>query len=237
MAPLLMLDGSSLTLQDVLAVARQHRVVRLNADAREKMAASRAWVDRVADAGQPTVYGINTGLGVFATRTIPIDQSDRLSRNLIISHAIGIGEPFPEEVVRAAMLIRANTLAISHSGIRPETVQTLIDMLNAGVHPIIPSQSSPGASGDLAPLAHLALVLSRDPIDDALFSGEALYRGEHLPHDDGGGAARAADRGAWRAGDRAGIDGGDAGVGFAHARRCECAPGTGHGNRASDHPA
>ena len=82
---------------------------------------------------------------------------------MIISHAIGIGEPFPEEVVRAAMLIRANTLAIGHSGIRPETVQTLIDMLNAGVHPIIPSQGSLGASGDLAPLSHLALVLSRDP--------------------------------------------------------------------------
>ena len=179
----LILDGSSLTLQDVLAVARHasRRVVMLSSDAREKMAASRAWVDRVADSGQPIVYGINTGFGVFATRTIPIDQSDRLSRNLIISHAIGIGEPFTEEVVRAAMLIRANTLAIGHSGIRPDTVQTLIDMLNAGVHPIIPSQGSLGASGDLAPLAHLALVLSRDPIDDALFSGEAIYQGERLP--------------------------------------------------------
>ena len=86
------------------------------------MAASRARVDRVVATGQPTVYGINTGFGIFAARHIPIDQADHLSRNLIISHAIGIGEPFPEEVVRAAMLIRANTLAIGHSGIRPETV-------------------------------------------------------------------------------------------------------------------
>ncbi len=164
MTPPLMIDGNSLTLQDVIDVARHasRRSVVLSDEAREQMAASRAWVDRVVATGQPTVYGINTGFGIFAARHIPIDQADRLSRNLIISHAIGIGEPFPEEVVRAAMLIRANTLAIGHSGIRPETVQTLIDMLNAGVHPIIPSQGSLGASGDLAPLSHLALVLSRD---------------------------------------------------------------------------
>src|SRR5512139_1710544 len=181
MIPPLALDGNTLTLTDVIDVARHNRPAVLSDDARTQMAASRAWVDRVVAAGQPTVYGINTGFGIFAARHIPIDQADRLSRNLIISHAIGIGEPFPEEVVRAAMLIRANTLAIGYSGIRPETVQTLIDMLNAGVHPIIPSQGSLGASGDLAPLSHLALVLSRDPIDEALFSGEALYRGERVP--------------------------------------------------------
>ncbi|CAG0935928.1 histidine ammonia-lyase [Thermoflexales bacterium] len=181
MTPPLLIDGNTLTLPDVIEVARHSRSVVLSDAACERMAAARAWVDRVVETGQPTVYGINTGFGIFAARHIPIDQSDRLSRNLIISHAIGIGEPFPEEVVRAAMLIRANTLAIGHSGIRPETVQTLLEMLNAGVHPIIPSQGSLGASGDLAPLSHLALVLSRDPIDDALFSGEALYRGERLP--------------------------------------------------------
>ena len=166
MTPPLILDGSSLTLQDVMTVARHasRRSVMLSDEAREKMAASRAWVDRVAD-DRPAdrVRHQHRLRRVCGTRHIPIDQADRLSRNLIISHAIGIGEPFPEEVVRAAMLIRANTLAIGHSGIRPETVQTLIDMLNAGVHPIIPSQGSLGASGDLAPLAHLALVLSRDP--------------------------------------------------------------------------
>jgi len=91
-----------------------------------------------------------------------------------------VGEPLPAEVVRAAMLIRANTLAIGHSGIRLETLETLIAMLNAGVHPVIPSQGSLGASGDLAPLAHLAQVLSRDPDDDELFCGEALYQGERL---------------------------------------------------------
>jgi len=178
-----LIDGNTLTLQDVIDVARHasRRSVVLSDEARERMAASRAWVDRVVATGQPTVYGINTGFGIFADRHIPIDQADRLSRNLIISHAIGIGEPFPEEVVRAAMLIRANTLAIGHSGIRPETVQTLIDMLNAGVHPVVPSQGSLGASGDLAPLSHLALVLSRDADDDALCSGEAIYHGERLP--------------------------------------------------------
>lgn len=176
----LILDGHTLTLSDVLEVARQFRPVALSDVARDRVAESRAWVDRVSQTGEPTVYGINTGFGIFSTRHIPIDQADRLSRNLIISHAIGVGEPLPEEVVRAAMLIRGNTLAIGHSGIRPETLETLIAMLNAGVHPIIPSQGSLGASGDLAPLAHLALVLSRDPDDDSLFCGEALYQGERL---------------------------------------------------------
>ncbi len=177
----LLLDGNSLTIEDVIDVARQRREVVWSAEARARVAVSRAWVDRVTATGHPTVYGINTGFGVFAARHIPIEQADRLSRNLIISHAIGVGEPLPEEVVRAAMLIRANTLAIGYSGIRPETIDALIAMLNAGVHPIIPNQGSLGASGDLAPLSHLALVLSRDPDDDALFSSEAIYHGERLP--------------------------------------------------------
>ena len=155
----LILDGNSLTIVDVIEVARRQRPVVIAAEALERVARSRAWVDQVTATGQPTVYGINTGFGVFAARHIPIDQGDRLSRNLIISHAVGVGDPLPEEVVRAAMLIRANTLAIGYSGIRPETIDTLIAMLNAGIHPIIPSQGSLGASGDLAPLAHLALVL------------------------------------------------------------------------------
>jgi histidine ammonia-lyase len=178
----LVIDGQSLTLEDVISVARplSRRPVIMSDAARARVAESRAWVDRVSGTGEPTVYGINTGFGVFSTRHIPIEQADRLSRNLIISHAIGVGEPLPEEVVRAAMLIRANTLAIGHSGIRPETLDTLIAMLNAGVHPIIPSQGSLGASGDLAPLAHLAQVLSRDPDDDGLYCGEAMYHGERL---------------------------------------------------------
>ncbi len=178
----LFIDGNSLTLEDVIEVARRaaRRPVVLADAAHERVAASRAWVDQVAHTGEPTVYGVNTGFGIFAARHIPSDQAIRLSHNLIISHAVGVGDPLPEEVVRAAMLIRANTLAIGHSGIRPETLNTLLAMLNAGVHPIVPSQGSLGASGDLAPLAHLAMVLSRDPDDDALFCGEALYRGERL---------------------------------------------------------
>ena len=176
----LAIDGQSLTLAEVIEVARHARPVMMSAAARVRVAAARAWVDQVATSGQPTVYGINTGFGVFSARHIPIEQADRLSRNLIISHAIGVGEALPPEVVRAAMLIRANTLAIGHSGLRPETLDTLIAMLNAGVQPIIPSQGSLGASGDLAPLAHLALVLSRDPDDDGLDCGAAIYHGERL---------------------------------------------------------
>src|SRR6185436_11685719 len=100
--------------------------------------------------------------------------------NMILSHAVGLGEPFPSEVVRAAMLIRANTLALGHSGARPDIVDTLLAMLNAGVTPIIPSQGSLGSSGDLAPLSHLALTVSRDDEDREAESGQAWYAGQRL---------------------------------------------------------
>lgn len=176
----LSIDGETLSIENTLEVARRNRSVELASTARARVNASRAWVDQVAATGQPTVYGINTGFGIFSTKHIPADQADRLSRNLIISHSIGVGEPFDEEIVRAAMLIRANTLAKGFSGIRSETLDTLIAMLNAGVHPIVPSQGSLGASGDLAPLSHLMLVLSRDPDDDAIDSGNAIYHGERM---------------------------------------------------------
>jgi histidine ammonia-lyase len=177
---LLSLDGASLTLQAVVAVARGHRPMALTDAARARVAESRAWVDRVVADGQPTVYGVNTGFGVFANRRVARQDAEQLSRNLILSHALGVGDPLPEDVVRAAMLIRANTLAIGHSGVALEIIDTLIAMLNRRVTPIVPEKGSLGASGDLATLSHLALVFTTDVNDRDEDSGQALYAGERL---------------------------------------------------------
>lgn len=177
----LQIDGEQLSLEDVLAVARQGRPIALHPRARRQVAACRAWVDTVIAEKDMVVYGLNTGFGSLADVRVPNEQSERLSHNLIVSHACGVGKALPEEVVRAAMLIRANTLARGHSGIRPETIELLLAMLNQGVHPVIPEMGSLGASGDLAPLSHLALVLCRDPGGAPEPSGEAFYRGERLP--------------------------------------------------------
>ncbi len=117
-------------------------------------------------------YGITTGFGAFKDRVIPLDQVEKLQRNILVSHAVGVGEPFDRATTRAIMLIRANTLARGFSGIRLGTLQLLVDMLNAGVYPVIPSKGSLGASGDLAPLAHMSLPL--------IGEGKAEYRGEIL---------------------------------------------------------
>jgi histidine ammonia-lyase len=130
----------------------------VTADARTAMQVSRAVVDHHAGSGQ-SVYGVNTGFGHLANVAIPAGQVDELQRNLVRSHCAGIGDPLPREQVRAAMALRANTLARGHSGIRPETVDALLGMLNHRIHPIVPCQGSVGASGDLAPLARLALAL------------------------------------------------------------------------------
>lgn len=176
----MILDGQSLCIKDVISVARAMQPVQLDPDTRAHVTACRAWIDEVVAQGKPIVYGINTGFGVFARVQVSSADSQTLSRNLILSHAVGAGDLLPEDVVRAAMLIRANTLAIGHSGIRPETLDTLIAMLNASVHPVIPEKGSLGASGDLAPLSHLALVLCRDAADPDRDSGEAFYRGQRL---------------------------------------------------------
>ncbi|MBI5300855.1 MAG: histidine ammonia-lyase [Chloroflexi bacterium] len=174
------LNGEHFTLDDVVAIARDNAPVALADTARPRIDASRAWVDDLLARGAPTVYGINTGFGVFANVPIHADQSARLMRNLILSHSAGVGDPLPEQVVRATMAIRANTLAKGFSGVRAVVIETLIAMLNRGVHPIIPSKGSVGASGDLAPLSHLVLVLSRDADDRDEESGEAIYRGERV---------------------------------------------------------
>ncbi len=176
----ILLDGEHLTLDDVVAIARRAAPVALAAAARPRIDASRAWVDQLLARGAPTVYGINTGFGVFANVPIRADQSARLMRNLILSHSAAVGEPLPEDVARATMAIRANTLAKGFSGVRAVVIETLIEMLNRGVHPIIPAKGSVGASGDLAPLSHLALVMSRDAADRDDESGAAIFRGERL---------------------------------------------------------
>ena len=165
------LDGRSLTIDDVVDVARRGRQVRLDPGAVEGMNESRRYVDSLIQNGGEPVYGINTGLGYFANRRLSTADAAALSRNLVLSHAVGVGDPLPEEVVRAAMLIRANTLAVGHSGVRPLIVETLLKMLNAGVYPLIPEQGSLGSSGDLAPLSHLALMFTRG--DDESASGQA----------------------------------------------------------------
>ncbi len=176
---MLIIDGNQLTISDVVAVARSRELLSLSAEARDRMAQSRRWVEEIV-AGSEPVYGINTGFGIFSDQRIPPEDSARLSRNLILSHAVGTGPELPTEVVRAAMLIRANTLASGFSGVRPELVDTLVEMLNRGVVPVIPSQGSLGSSGDLAPLAHLALVFSRDQNDREEDSGYAWYQGRRL---------------------------------------------------------
>lgn len=172
--------GETLGIQDVVNVARENFKVTLAESARAKIAASRAWVENIVARGEPMTYGINTGFGIFANVHVSAAQARDLMRKLITSHAVGVGEPLPEEVVRATMLIRANTLAQGFSGVRVEIVETLIEMLNRGVHPIIPAKGSVGASGDLAPLSHLALVLSTDENDLERESGEAMYQGERV---------------------------------------------------------
>src|SRR5579862_7044937 len=155
---MIQLDGSSLTLAQLLAVADRGEAVALADAARDRVRASRAVVDRRAHGDEPA-YGINTGFGSFADVKIAPEALEALQLNLLRSHAAGVGDPLPPRAVRAAMLLRANVLAKGYSGIRLETLETLLAALNAGIVPRVPSRGSVGASGDLAPLAHLALVL------------------------------------------------------------------------------
>ena len=127
------------------------------------------------------MYGINTGFGSLKSERFSVHDARRVSRNLIISHCSGTGVPFSEQVVRAATVLRANALAQGRSGVRPVVIETLLELLNRGVVPVVPSQGSLGASGDLAPLSHLAAVISRDPdIASDESSGEAWYQGERV---------------------------------------------------------
>src|SRR4051812_5535051 len=153
------LTGDNLTIEDVWAVAVDRSPATLSAGAREKVVRARELVERAAHGTNEHTYGINTGFGRFVSRSIPEELAGELQLRLLRSHACGVGEPYPDDVVRAAMLLRANALAKGFSGARPQTVELLIECLNRGVLPHVPSRGSVGASGDLAPLAHLALPL------------------------------------------------------------------------------
>jgi histidine ammonia-lyase len=174
------LDGNTLTLAEVCAAARaQTAAIDLAPEARARMEHSRSLIDRLA-AGDAPIYAVNTGVGLLANVRIPRGDLDLLQRNVIRSHCTGVGEPLSREAVRAMMLIRANVLAKGFSGIRPLVAERLCDLLRLGVTPMVPSQGSVGASGDLAPLAHMALVLTGEgeaEFDGAILPGaEALYR-------------------------------------------------------------
>lgn len=167
----IILDGSNLTIEDIVNVSRKNYEVELSNEAIEKINKARNVVDKFVEE-EKVVYGITTGFGKFSDVFISKEEAKQLQRNLIISHACGVGNPLDEEVVRAIMLLRANALAKGNSGIRLSTINKLIEMINKGVHPVIPEKGSLGASGDLAPLSHMVLVL--------LGEGEAIYNGKRL---------------------------------------------------------
>jgi histidine ammonia-lyase len=178
---MILLSGSDLTLTDLLSIADDRAEVGLAPDARTRVAASRAVVDRKAE-GSEAVYGVNTGFGNFAETRIDRHDLAALQLNLLRSHAAGVDTPLPARTVRATMALRANVLAKGFSGIRVETLEALLAMLNRGVHPRVPSRGSVGASGDLAPLAHLALVLVGEGEDcDRVPGADALKRAGLTP--------------------------------------------------------
>ncbi len=168
----LRLTGHDLTIADVVSVARGDVAVALDRAAERKVADAAKLIGELA-AGDAPVYGVNTGFGDLATVRVPPSDVKALQQNLVRSHAVGVGDPLPVDVVRAILLLRANTLASGRSGVRVETVQRLLGLLNEGVYPVIPMHGSVGASGDLAPLAHSALVL--------IGEGEAYVDGVRMP--------------------------------------------------------
>jgi histidine ammonia-lyase len=165
------IDGENLKLEDVMAVARHGAVVELTKDAKQKVIQSRKLVDRIVSEGQ-TAYGITTGFGELSEVYIQRGQCKNLQRNLIRSHSAGVGKPLNTDVTMAMMLLRANALAKGYSGIKLKTLETLIEMINLGVCPVVPELGSVGASGDLVPLAHMSLVL--------IGEGEAFYDNQRI---------------------------------------------------------
>lgn len=169
------IDGNKLSIEGVIQVATENPgepVVVLDEEAATRVARAAEAVDRLVEQGR-IAYGVTTGFGAFKDRLIPRESTSELQHNILMSHAVGAGEPFDIPTTRAVMLIRANTLARGFSGIRNRTLELLLEMLNRGVHPLVPQKGSLGASGDLAPLAHMSLVL--------IGLGQAEYQGEILP--------------------------------------------------------
>ena len=174
--PELRIDGDRLTLADLESVARAGRPVALDLGARERVARARKVVDDAVERGA-VVYGVTTGFGNFADVVVPRDRLRELQANLVRSHSAGVGDVLDEPETRGLMLLRANVLAKGYSGVRVETLELIIAMLNAKVHPVVPGQGSVGASGDLAPLAHLALAM--------IGEGACLREGRVLAGDEG----------------------------------------------------
>lgn len=173
---MLTLNGQSLTLEQIAEVARGTLPVTLGNEARQRIEAARLIVDEITSSGR-VVYGVNTGFGKLSDVHIPKSELSELQLNLVRSHACGVGRALPEEETRAMLLLRANVLARGLSGARPIVVETLIAMLERGVHPVIPEKGSVGASGDLAPLAHLALTV--------IGEGECMYQGKRMQSAEG----------------------------------------------------
>src|SRR5213595_2676635 len=169
------LNGQTLTLTEIATVAFGEAPVKVSSSARSRVLASRKVIEDIVGRDD-IVYGVSTGFGKLSDVRIPHDALAELQLNLVRSHACGIGGPLSEPEVRAMMLLRANVLALGFSGIRGEVIELLCEMLNRGVHPVIPEKGSVGASGDLAPLAHLALTV--------IGEGEAFYENERLPSAD-----------------------------------------------------
>ncbi|MGX9688289.1 histidine ammonia-lyase [Deinococcus wulumuqiensis] len=167
-----MILDNTLTLPQFISVVRHGEKVELSDAARQRIEKARAVIEQIVE-GDTAIYGVNTGFGKFENVQIDPSQLAQLQYNLIVSHAIGVGEALPAEVVRGMLLLRAQSLSLGHSGVRVEVVELLLSLLNAGAHPVIPAQGSVGASGDLAPLAHLALGL--------IGLGEIEYQGQVRP--------------------------------------------------------
>ena len=168
----IVLTGADLTIADVEAVARADAVATLDDGARTRMQEARDVIARLVADGK-VVYGVTTGFGALASRHVPARDAARLQENLLMSHAAGVGPALPRDIVRAMLLLRANTLALGHSGCRPDLVDRFLAFLRLGIHPVVPAQGSVGASGDLAPLAHLALPL--------IGRGSVEIGGQHVP--------------------------------------------------------
>ena len=164
----IIIDGKSLTPAEVIRVARNNEQVSISSESKGLVEKARAYVDRKLTEGT-VIYGLTTGFGKFSDTVISVEETVALQRNLILSHTCAMGSPLPKEVVRAAMLLRCNALSRGNSGIKLETIETLIAMLNKGVHPVIPEKGSLGSSGDLAPLSHMVLPM--------LGEGKAEYNG------------------------------------------------------------
>ena len=163
------MDG--MTLEGLVAIAREGARVRLGKDSEQQIVNARKLIEKWVQEGR-TVYGVTTGFGALSDVTISKEETRLLQENVLMSHAAGVGKILDEETVRATMALRVKDLARGHSGIRLETVQCLVELLNRGVCPVVPEKGSVGASGDLAPLAHLSLVL--------IGQGEAFYEGERI---------------------------------------------------------